>query len=60
MKRIIVVTHSNFVRAAIRNAICTPVEYQNRVFVPTGSASQINFYSEWATLAYSAFVPQTL
>ena len=30
--RIIIVTHSNFIRAAIRNAIEIPIENQNRVF----------------------------
>lgn len=57
MKRIVVVTHSNFIRAAIRNAISTPVEYQNRVFIPTGSASQIKYYTDWNILMYSGHVP---
>lgn len=56
-KRIIVVTHSNFIRAAIRNALDIPVENQNRVFIPTGSASQVKYYKGWNILMYSGHVP---
>lgn len=56
-KRIIVVTHSNFIRAAIRNALELPVEHQNRVFIPTGSASQVKYYKGWNILMYSGHVP---
>lgn len=56
-RRIIVVTHSNFVRAAIRNALNLPIENQNRVFIPTGSASQINYNKGWNILRYSGHVP---
>lgn len=56
-KRIVVVTHSNFIRAAIRNALEIPVENQNRVFIPTGSASQIKYYMGWNILMYSGHVP---
>ncbi len=56
-KRIVVVTHSNFIRAAIRNALELPVEFQNRVFIPTGSASQIKYYKGWNILMYSGHVP---
>ncbi len=58
-KRIVVITHSNFIRAAIRNALELPVEYQNRVFIPTGSASQIKYYKGWNILMYSGHVPLT-
>lgn len=56
-KRIIVVTHSNFIRAAIRNALEIPVENQNRVFIPTGSATQVKYYKGWNILMYSGHVP---
>lgn len=56
-KRIIVVTHSNFIRAAIRNALEIPVENQNRVFIPTGSASQVKYYKGWNILMYSGHLP---
>lgn len=56
-KRIVIVTHSNFIRAAIRNAIEIPVEYQNRVFIQTGSATQIKYYKGWNILMYSGHIP---
>ena len=59
-KRIIIVTHSNFIRAAIRNALEIPVEYQNRVFIPTGSATQIKYSQGWNMLMYCAHVPLSI
>ncbi len=56
-KRIVIVTHSNFVRAAIRTALDIPPENQNRVFIPTGSATQIKYYKGWNILMYSGHVP---
>lgn|SRR5574344_1022956 len=56
-KRIIIITHSNFIRAAIRNALEIPIENQNRVFIPTGSATQIKYYKDWNILMYSGHVP---
>ena len=56
-RRIVIVTHSNFIRAAIRNALNLPIENQNRVFVPTGSATQIKYYKSWNILMYSGHVP---
>lgn len=55
--RIIIVTHSNFIRAAIRNAIEIPIENQNRVFIATGSATQIKYYQGWNILRYSGHNP---
>ena len=59
-KRIVVITHSNFIRAAIRNALELPVEYQNRVFIPTGSATQIKYSQGWNMLMYCAHVPLSI
>lgn len=56
-KGIVIVTHSNFIRAAIRNALNTPIENQNRVFIPTGSATQIKYSQGWNILMYSGHVP---
>lgn len=55
--RILIVTHSNFIRAAIKNALLLPVENQNRIFIPTGSATQIKYYTDWNILMYSGHVP---
>lgn len=56
-RRIIIVTHPDIIRAAIRNAMELPVENQNKVFIPPGSASQINYYLTWKTLVYSGHLP---
>lgn len=55
--RIIIVTHSNFIRAAIRNALDIPIENQNRVFIATGSATQIKYHQGWNILRYSGHNP---
>lgn len=56
-KRIIIVTHPDVIKSAIRNALGIPMENQNRIFIPTGSASQINYYKSWESLVYSGYIP---
>lgn len=56
-KRIIIVTHPDIIKAAIRNALDIPFKNQNKIFIPTGSASQINYYKSWESLVYSGFIP---
>lgn len=56
-KRIIIITHPDIIRAAIHNAMGIPVENQNKVFIPPGSATQINYYTSWQTLVYSGHLP---
>lgn len=56
-KRIIIVTHPCVIQAAISAAIGIPPENQERVYIPTGSATQINYYLEWSSLVYSAYLP---
>ncbi|MFH0702578.1 MAG: histidine phosphatase family protein [bacterium] len=55
-KRIIIITHPGIIRSAISLTIGVPNEYQERIYIPTGSATQINYYSEWSSLVYSAYV----
>ena len=56
-KRIIIITHPDVIRAAIRNALDIPAENQNRIFIPPGSASQINYYKDWDALVYCGHLP---
>lgn len=56
-KRIIIVTHPDIIKSAIRNALEFPIKNQNRVFIPMGSASQINYYKSWESLVYSGYIP---
>jgi len=56
-KRLVFITHTGVIRSAVRQALGIPPEYQKRLYVPTGSATQINYYEEWSSLVYSAHIP---
>lgn len=56
-KRIIIVTHGEVIQAAIANALGIPLKNQFKVYIPTGSATQISYYEDFASLVYSAYVP---
>lgn len=56
-KRILVVTHAGVIQAAISAAIGIPPEYHARIYIPTGSATQINYYTGWSSLVYSGYLP---
>lgn len=56
-KRLILVTHGNIIQAVIAKALNIPPQYQSRIIIPTGSATQINYYDGWQTLVYSGYVP---
>lgn len=55
--RVIVVTHPNVIQAAISKAIHLPPKEQTKVYIKTGSATQISFFESWASLVYSGYVP---
>ncbi len=55
--RLIIVTHAEVIQAAIANALGIPADGQFKVYVPTGSATQISYYTNWASLVYSAHLP---
>ncbi len=56
-KRIIIVTHGDVIQTAIASALGIPMENIGRIYIPCGSASQISYYEDWASLVYSAHVP---
>lgn len=56
-KRIVVITHSGVIQGAISHALAIPPKHQSKIYVPTGSASQISYYKEWASLVYSGYLP---
>ena len=56
-KRIIIVTHGEVIQSAIANALNIPLNSQLRVYVPTGSATQISYFEDIASLIYSAYQP---
>lgn len=55
--RLIIITHGEIIQAAISNILEIPAHNQFKVHIPTGSATQISYYSNWASLVYSAHVP---
>lgn len=55
--RIIIVTHNDVIQSAIKQAIGLPAENQAKVYIKTGSASQISYFESWASLIYSGYVP---
>ena len=57
-KTVVVITHEDVIQSVIASILDIPPQNQGKILIPTGSATQINFYKNWATLAYCAHVPQ--
>lgn len=55
--RIIIVTHPEVIQSAIGKAIMLPPQHQSKIYIKTGSASQISYFESWASLVYSGYVP---
>lgn len=55
--RVIIVTHPTVIQAAISKAIKLPPQHQAKIYIRTGSASQISYFDTWASLMYSGYVP---
>ena len=55
--RIIIVTHPDVIQAAISKAIQLSPKHQTKIYIKTGSASQISYFESWASLVYSGYVP---
>lgn len=55
--RIIIVTYPEVIQAEIVYALELPPERMFRFFINTGSATQISYYENWASLKYSGYVP---
>ncbi|MFA6989674.1 MAG: histidine phosphatase family protein [Candidatus Gastranaerophilaceae bacterium] len=56
-KKVIIVTHSGVIQSAISHALDISPIHQTKIHIPTGAATQINYYGEWASLVYSGYVP---
>lgn len=55
--RVIIVTDYNVIQSAISNAIELPPQNQTKIYIRTGSATQISYFDSWASLMYSGYVP---
>lgn len=55
--RVIVVTHPDVIKAAICDALNTPLTSFYNLYIKTGSATQISYYEDWKSLVYSDYTP---
>lgn len=55
--RVIIVTHPEVIQAAICAALDIPADKLPKIFIRTGSATQISYYEDWCSLVYSDYVP---
>ena len=55
--RIIIVTYPEVIQAAICDALGMPADKIAKVFIRTGSATQISYYDNWSSLLYSGYTP---
>lgn len=56
-KTILIVTHASVVQSAISSALQIDPVHQNKIYIPTGSATQISYFNNWASLVYSGYIP---
>lgn len=55
--RIIIVTHPDVIQAAVSKSIQLPAQHQTKIYIRTGSATQISYFENWASLVYSGYIP---
>lgn len=55
--RIIIVTYPEVIQAAICGALDIPADKLAKIFIRTGSATQISYFENWSSLVYSDHVP---
>jgi len=56
-KRIVVISHAGVIQSAVSLALTVSPRNQTRIYVPTGSATQINYYEKWESMVYSGYLP---
>jgi broad specificity phosphatase PhoE len=55
--RIIVVTHKDVIKACICSALNIPDSSMFRIYIKSGSATQISYFEHWASLVYCDYKP---
>ena len=55
--RIIIVTHRDVIKAAICSALNLPDSALYRIYIKSGSATQISYFENWASLMYCDYKP---
>ena len=54
--RLILITHGDVIQSAVGTVLHIPPEYQTRITIPTGSATQISYFKDWSLLIYSGVI----
>ncbi len=55
--RIIIVTHKDVIKAAVCGALNMPDSSLHRIYIKSGSATQISYFERWSSLVYCDFRP---
>lgn len=55
--RIIIVTYPDVIQAAVANALELDEKNEAKVLIKTGSLTQISYFSNWASVIYSGYIP---
>lgn len=55
--RVIIVTHRDIIKAAICSALNMPDTSLHRIYIKSGSATQISYYERWSSLVYCDYKP---
>jgi len=55
--RVIIVTHPDVIKAAVCDVLEIPHTSFHRIYIRTGSATQISYFSSWKSLVYSDYTP---
>lgn len=55
--RIIIVTHKDIIKAGIVHALGMPHSSLHRIYIKSGSATQISYFEKWASLVYCDYTP---
>lgn len=55
--RIIIVTHKDIIKAAVVAALKIPHSSLHRIYIKSGSATQISYFEKWSSLVYCDYTP---
>lgn len=55
--RIVIVTHKDVIKAAICLALNIPHSSLSKIYIKSGSASQISYFEKWSSLVYCDYTP---
>ena len=55
--RVIIVTHKDIIKAAVCLALNIPHSSLSRIYIKSGSATQISYFEKWSSLVYCDYTP---